>query len=250
MIHVNQCFSDKTLNDHIYFEKVVLTMKKASMIFLSFVLILSMLSTAACRSRLQEGIERDRKRYIVNEFSLEDAYSEEEGYHFPGLTWGDPISAVQEKLGVMITKVNGYGTNNIISYDAEQLRIKLLGRTSDGATIVCVGDVMYMISAVFESNGDEVSVIGQSDLKEQYVAKMTEVYGEPSNHENMEKEIQEQKMYYETWYWDAKTSDGKDTQIQFGTSSAIPGGEPAYISLGVVWLMDEVMQEDESVEEE
>ena len=225
-------------------------MKKASMILLSLLLILSMLGASACRSRLQEGIERDRKRYIVDEFSLEDAYSEEEGYHFPKVSWGSEISSIQETLGVMISKVNGYGTNNIISYDAEQLRVKLLGRTSDGATIVCVGDVMYMISVVFESNGDEVSVIGQSDLKEQYVAKMTEAYGEPSNHDTAEKEIQEQKMYYETWYWDATTPDGKNTQIQFGTSSAIPGGEPAYISLGVVWLMDEVMQdEDESVEE-
>lgn len=229
---------------------MVLMMKKTSLIFLSLLLVLSLLGSSACRSRLQEGIERDRKRYIVNEFSLEDAYSKEEGYHFPNVPWGSQISDIQEKLGVMITKVNGYGTNNIISYDAEQLRVKLLGRTSDGASIVCVGDVMYMISVVFESNGDEVSVIGQNDLKEQYVAKMTEVYGEPSNHESTEKEIREQKMYYETWYWDAKTADGKDTQIQFGTSSAIPGGEPAYISLGVVWMMDEVMQADESVEEE
>ena len=149
-----------------------------------------------------------------------------------------------------ITKINGYGANNIISYDAEQLRVKLLGRPSDGASIACVGDTMYMISVLYESDGDEVSVIGQADLRDQYVAKMTEVYGEPSKHESMEKEIQEQKMFYETWYWDAKTTDGKDTQIQFGTSSAIPGGEPGYISLGVVWLMDEVMQEDESVEEE
>ena len=220
------------------------------MILLSLLLTLSMLGASACRSRLQEGIERDKKRYIVNEFSLEDAYSKEDGYHFPNVPWGTQISEIQERLGVTISKVNGYGLNNIVSYDAEQLRVKLLGRTSDGATIVCVGDIMYMISVVFESNGDEVSVLGQADLKEQYVEKMIEVYGEPSNHDTAEREVQEQKMYYETWYWDATTPDGKDTQIQFGTSSAIPGGEPAYISLGVVWLMDEVMQEDESVEEE
>lgn len=224
-------------------------MKRTILILMSFVLILSMLGASACRSRLQEGIERDRKRYIVNEFPLEEAYSEEEGYHFPNIPWGTKMADLQEILGITITKINGYGENNIISYDAEQLRIKLLGRTSDGASIVCMGDNMYMISVVYDVNGDEVSVVSQADLKEKYVPKMIEVYGEPDKHETEKKEIQEQIMYYETWYWDAQTADGKNTQIQFGTSSLLPGGEPSYISLGVVWLMDEVLEEESGEEE-
>ena len=66
-------------------------MKKTSMILLCVLLIFSMTAASACRSRLQEGIERDRKRYAVSEFSLEDAYSEEDGYHFPGVAWGSAV---------------------------------------------------------------------------------------------------------------------------------------------------------------
>ena len=224
-------------------------MKRVTLILTCLCLILSMLGASACKSRLKEGFERDQKRYAISEFPLEEAYSEAEGYHFPNVPWGTIIGEIQQKLGVTISKVNGYGENNVISYDAGQLRVKLLGRMSDGASIACVGDTIYMISVLFESNGDEINVISQKDLRDQYVAKMTEAYGEPSNHENTEKEIQEQTMYYETWYWDAETSDGKKTQIQFGTSSLLKGGDPAYMSLGVVWLMDELMN-SESVEEE
>ena len=103
-------------------------MKKTFMILLSLLLTASLMSAAGCRSRLKEGIERDRKRYIVNEFSLEDAYSEEEGFHYPGVPWGTGIASLQELLGVTISDVAGYGENGVLFYNADQLRTKVLAR--------------------------------------------------------------------------------------------------------------------------
>ena len=227
-------------------------MKKTTMILMSLVLACSMIFMSACRSRLSEGIEQDRKWRVVKEFDLKEAKSEEQGFHYPGTQWGDTVGGLQQSIGVTVSKVAGYGENNIVFYQADTLRTMILGRTSDGATIGCAGDKVYMISFVFEDDSEYASVISQPDLRDQYVAKMTEEYGEPTNYEKTEKVISEVKNYYESWFWDAETPDGKSTQIQFATASTFPGGDPAYMSLGVVWLMDDVVEllDDESGEEE
>ena len=225
-------------------------MKKTFMILLSLLLTASLMSAAGCRSRLKEGIERDRKRYIVNEFSLEDAYSEEEGFHYPGVPWGTGIASLQELLGVTISDVAGYGENGVLFYNADQLRTKVLGRTSDGASIGCVKDTLYMISHVFDSGSDETASISQKDLRDQYLEKVKEAFGEPDRHEETERVISEVTNYYDVWYWDAETADGKKTEFQLASSSILKGGDPSYISIGVVWLLDDVLPTENAEETE
>ncbi|MBQ6550492.1 MAG: hypothetical protein IJL78_03700 [Lachnospiraceae bacterium] len=220
-------------------------MKKLTTILLCVLLAGAFLLTSACRSRLAEGLENYEKS-LPKEFDLEAAYSEAQGYHYPGTEWGDTVGSLQKSIGVTVSKIAGYGENNVIVYEADSLRTQLLGRNSDGSNIGCVGDVIYMMSFVFESESAYTSVIGQEELRDQYVAKMTEAYGEPTEHKETQNEVSEVTYYYETWYWDAQTPDGKDTQIQFATASAVPGGEPSYLTLGVVWITDEVFNQSET----
>lgn len=225
-------------------------MKKTITVLTALLLALALAGTG-CRSRLKEGIEQDKKRYVVDELDPEKCYSEEDGYHYPGVPWGTHVGGLQEAIGVSVSKVSGYGENNVIFYEAQQLRGKIMGRTSDGSSVGCVGDTIYLISLVFDSSSSEVAGISQSDLRSQYLEKLKAAFGEPDDYQQTQKVISEITNYYDIWYWDAETPDGKKTQFQLASSATLPGGEPAYISVGVVWLRDDVITQDgEDAEEE
>ncbi|GEM_PF-2957140 len=208
------------------------------------------MALTGCKSTLAEAIALEKARSIVNELDLDAIFSEEEGFHYPGVAWNANVEAVQAATNSAITKLYGYGTNGSTIYTAEYLRSKLLGRKNDDATVSFTeSDGCYMFAFVFSNDEVTSDVLSQSDLFEQYYAKLCEKFGEPDDKiETTPDEESDTVTDTTTYLWEYETPDGTVTQLQWGEAFLDYTEEPDYITLGLVWRVANTEGEENETE--
>lgn len=208
---------------------------KKGIVLIALAVVLA--AVPGCKSTLAEGIALAKARSQVYELKLSDCFSEADGYHYPGISWGANFEAVQNATNQAINAVYGYDASGMVVYKAAYLKTLLLGRKNNEATVSFTEDGRcYMVSVMFSNEEKGAKDISQSELFEQYLEKLKEAFGEPTETENGKIGEEEGQAADATSYiWKYTTPDGKMTEIQWGQAFLSYAEEPDYVTLGMVW---------------
>jgi len=208
-------------------------MKKLTALFTAVLLLAASLLTG-CRSPLSRGLERSAKLYGTNELDLTTVFSEEDGFHYPEITWDMTIEQIQETTYASIAQLMGVSDEYGISYEMSGLTKALLGRKNDSSVVNTNPDgLCYLVSIVYElSDNEGIKSIGLQDLFDQYGEKIREVYGEPEDSVDEVRTVESTKVRYVTSYWEYTTASGITTQLQWSVAYVSGATAPSYLTLG------------------
>lgn len=217
-------------------------MKKIFAICMTFVMLISF---TGCKSHLRPTLENEWAKANVQEFDFNTCFDEENGYHYPGMTWGmglgDVMTATYNGLG----KVVGY-TEEVTVYEADGVKIMVDGRKNSEATAAFHGEDCYMISVLYDDKDLSGLGITQSEYYDKFYEKIAAVYGEPADEEESEVNSNNTVTKYTTCHWYYTTPDGKDTEMQLAKARISYQEEPSYISFGFVWQKEEIREAEEA----
>ncbi len=207
-------------------------MKKLLSVFLILGLALPVLS--GCQSTIASSWEAEQEKKVFD-FDLSDIYSEETGFHFPGISWGETFADYQAKFDYPVTELLNYGDDEKKVYEADDLRMKIFDRVTNSGALSCDGnDVCTEISVAFDTNGKE-SELSQDEMKEKLETYLREKFGEPADTEKTEQEVGKEMANTVTYVWKASAADGKKTEMHLGVMYLPYAGEPSCLSLGFLW---------------
>ncbi len=212
---------------------------KTGILLLCFLLALSGLTS--CKSTLVPALLAAEEAKKVYELDLDAAYDEENGFHYPSVLWGMNMSEAQKALNYKIGKMNAYDQNDVIYYTA-YLSNSLNGRKNDDSGVTAKNDVPYVISLVFDNQEPEIGELPQGELYDGYFLTLTQKFGEPDDVVEDERTIENITTHYLTCCWNRTAADGKETQLQWAKATTGNASEPAYITLGFVWVMPELTE--------
>lgn len=215
-------------------------MKKRTIVL--SVLLAAAFALSGCKSTLREGMEAIEAANRIEELDLNTVFSEEEGFHAPGIRWGLKLKEIPVVQDYTLQGMVSYGQDGEMTYKAVGLQNRFLGRVNDEATVtVNKNEVGFMVSYLFsadqleEERKTDPELIGQKALSEQYFQKLTEAFGEPDDVTEHTENIQGLDTKYRTYFWSCETADGKQTQMQWADAYVAGADEPNYVTLGFVW---------------
>ena len=207
-------------------------MKKAA-VLLS--LLLMILALSGCMSPLARSIELERKLNRVTELDLEQVFSEEEGFHYPGISWGSTIQEVRDITGAPLDNIVGYAENGDIVYSGLGFKVSLLNVTDDQTTAgVTHEGQCYMISLIYMNDENTVRDVKLKDLYDRVRAQLTERFGEGTETKDTHP-VSNVATTTITSDWSHTDKNGRTTHLQLGTAQVAGTDEPGFFSLGFVW---------------
>lgn len=206
-------------------------MKKFLILMLSILLGLSALT--GCESTLAPLFEKDVAE--VPELSIEEFFSEEQGFHFPTAEWGINFADFQAKNDYPVSELLTYGDDENKLYSLDGMKRKVLGRVNDEASAAFnKEDICREVSVAF-SMKTENPTISQDDFWKEYLPALTEKFGEPEKSEENGDLGDNDVKRTETYIWKYTTPDGKETELHFSAMYLSYAGEPSYIAIGFLW---------------
>lgn len=198
--------------------------------------VLALCSLAGCKSTLRAALEVAAEQEAYHEIDLSKVYSENDGYHYPGILWGYEVKECQEALNYSIDKVSAYGTNGESIFDLQRVHVTVNGRKNDNATLAATKDnITYMVTAAFDNENPEEGELSQRELFNSYYETLVEKFGEPTSTVDEDRKADAKTMHYISHAWKATTPEGKETEMQLGAAFEIGSEDPTYVTFGFVW---------------
>ncbi|MBR0087995.1 MAG: hypothetical protein IJL98_09690 [Lachnospiraceae bacterium] len=210
-------------------------MKKAAVLF---TVLLLLLSFTGCMSPLAKSMELERKLNQVTELDLDQIFSEEEGFHYPGVSWGRSIKEVREIVGAPLDNVAGYAENGDIIYSGLGFKVSLLNVTDDQTTAAVTHEgLCYMISLMYMDDENTVREMKLKDLYDQVKEKLTERFGEAEETKGTHSvgNVATTTVIVD---WSHTDKNGRTTHLQMATAQLAGSQEPSFFSLGFVWDLE------------
>ena len=196
---------------------------------LAVMIAASLLLGTGCRSMIELAMMEKASKLEPRPMEIEEFYSEAEGYHFPGFHWGENFTAFQRATNFSVTDMEGYTEEETV-YTASELKISLLGRVNDAASVGCRGeDLVAFVSLNYEkgTDADGFDAFAKS-LRESLISK----FGEPTETLEHNEDVDGKLYNYRTDFW-RKLVGEKMTELQLGTATLPGSSSPNYLSIGV-----------------
>ena len=210
---------------------------KKSVVFVLCVILAAMALLSGCSSPLSRSIDKQRKLYQADELDLNAVFSETDGYHFPGITWGMTADEVRKQTGAPLDTVLGYTKEGDGIYSGNGLLVKLLGMTDDQTSVSATGEgLVYNISVNFTNSDDTEREMSLSQLYERYKALLQEKFGEFEETEDAHA-VSDVSAVTQTSVWTYTDSTGRTTELQLAVARVSGAKEPSVLSLGFVWIL-------------
>lgn len=190
------------------------------------------MTATGCRSMIELALMDKASRSEATELRIADLFSADEGFHYPGFSWGSDFAAFQRLTNFSVTDLEGYTETETI-YTAGDLHHFMLDKENSTANIgLRKDDEVAFVSLHFEK-GEE------SKELDEFTAKVTEtlntLFGEPDEILTHSEEVNQNLYNIETRIWRYSVGD-RITELQWGTAT-LPGTTvPGFVSLGVDWI--------------
>ncbi len=198
--------------------------------------LMAVCSLSGCRSTLRAALDAQADQEAYKEIDLDQVYSEEDGYHYPGILWGYSVKESQPAVNYAIDDVSAYGSSAESLFDMEKVHLAINGRKNSTATLAATSDsITYLVSASFNKEDLAEGDMSQSELFASYYEILVNKFGEPTETVDEDKKIDSTTMHYTSYAWRAVLADGKETEMQFGAAYKVNDDEPEYITFGFVW---------------
>lgn len=213
-------------------------MKKMKMAIV-VMLALSMLLTG-CKSMIGAAIEESIRRSEAREISIKDMFSEKDGFHFPGYSWGDEFGAFQQAADFPISEIAGYSEDGTF-YDAADWHVNLDGMINDGATVAT--DMIECVQMVmFEYSGSKTP-ISKAEFQA-FADNIGKYFTIQPTVKERDEETDTVTYHYVTYYWTYTLPDGKETSLQWASATVKGTTNPSAVTFSLSYLAPEEKKDE------
>jgi len=214
-------------------------MKKIIVFCLS--LVLALVTCTGCQSTLKQAIDLQRYRDTVRNIDFGTMFTEENGYVFEGVAWGQSAGDFQDDFYSPITELYAEYGDGTKSYKADNFVYYYSGRKNSDALITFTAEgELYNISLIFSTEDRSSTSLTQSALYDAMVEAAKKVFGEPNIEINEKMEMNEDQTGVEKGVcWEYTLADGHVTSVEIASIFTTTLAEPEYISLDIVWKIPE-----------
>ena len=191
------------------------------------------LSLSSCRSTLEPALELAEYRKNTKELDFGAVLDDQNGYHYPGLSWGISLDEVQKVTRDAVTKIVGVSEDGNVVYTAGYLNNLIEGRKNDDAQVgTTEKDELMSVMLVFTNENLKDGDIKQSVFYDAALKKLTAEFGQPDLTEKHTDSIQGGfKADVEDLIWEKTLPDGRLNRMVFSKAYVSYSGEPDYVSL-------------------
>ena len=220
-------------------------MKRRIAAMITAALFLSAALLSGCRSMIELRLLDEAERSVPVEMSIDDFYSEKDGYHFPGLSWGSDFKAFQQATNFSVKEIEGYTDNGESVYTAG-LHYIVLDRENDGGNVGCKGkqDVVSFVSMSFQEDPDTVETPTLNAYYEKLIGKLEETYGKADEFAEHTEIIDNASYQYASSFW-RKAIGEQITELQISRVTPTGATEASIVSIGFAWYEESDETKDE-----
>lgn len=199
----------------------------------SALLLAAVLGFSACSSKgpYAESVSADEESSRVRDLNLKEVFSETEGYHFPGFSWGGNFEKFQTDTNYPVTDFVSYLEDGGRVYEAGHLHFELCGRVNDdGEVKTDYQEKVVSVSIAFREGSK--NTVDEETLFTNYLQTLQKELGQETRYEETVLDIPSAHYRLCTYYWEYTISDGTVTRLQWSKATLGGAEKPEYVCLG------------------